>query len=79
MKDFIHYDFATDNHFSELKEQEIIRERLDILSQAESYVGTYLSKEYVFRNVLHMSSDEIEAMQSQIEQEGGDEDGEDEF
>ena len=32
IKDFIHYDFATDNHFTELKEQEIMRERLDLLS-----------------------------------------------
>ena len=74
MKDFIHYDFATDNHFSELKEGEIMRERLELLSQAESYVGQYLSKDYVFRNILHLSDDEIEKMQSQMEDEGGDED-----
>ena len=80
-KDFIHYDFATDNHFSELKEGEIMRERFDLLSQAESYVGTYFSKEYVFRNVLHMSDDEINAIMAQIENEGGGEEDEmgDEF
>ena len=80
-KDFIHYDFATDNHFSELKEGEIMRERFDLLSQAESYVGTYFSKEYVFRNVLHMSEDEINAIMAQIENEGGGEEDEmgDEF
>ena len=48
-----------------------MRERFDLLSQAESYVGQYFSKEYVFRNVLHMSEDEINAMKSQIENEGG--------
>ena len=80
-KDFIHYDFATDNHFSELKEGEIMRERFDLLSQAESYVGTYFSKEYVFRNLLHMSDDEINAIMAQIENEGGGEEDEmgDEF
>ena len=51
-----------------------MRERFDLLSQAESYVGQYFSKEYVFRNVLHMSEDEIENMKSQIEDEGGGED-----
>ena len=74
IKDFIYYDFATDNHFTELKEGEIMRERFDLLSQAESYVGQYFSKEYVFKNVLHMSDDEIENMKSQIEDEGGGED-----
>ena len=51
-----------------------MRERLELLSQAESYVGQYLSKDYVFRNILHLSDDEIEKMQSQMEDEGGDED-----
>ena len=52
-----------------------MRERFDLLSQAESYVGTYFSKEYVFRNVLHMSDDEINAIMAQIENEcGGEED-----
>ena len=50
--DFIKYDFATDNHFTELKEQEIMKERLDLLSSAESYIGTYFSKEYVFKKCL---------------------------
>ena len=59
---------------------EIIRERFDLLSQAESYVGTYFSKEYVFRNVLHMSDDEINNIMAQIENEGGGEEDEgDEF
>ena len=58
-----------------------MRERFDLLSQAESYVGTYFSKEYVFRNVLHMSDDEINAIMAQIENEGGGEEDEmgDEF
>jgi len=57
-----------------------MRERLDLLSQAESYVGEYLSKDYIFRNILHLSEDEIQNMQSQIEDEGGGADDEgDEF
>ena len=47
VKDFIHYDFATDNHFTELKEGEIMRERLDLLGQMSEYVGKYYSNEYI--------------------------------
>jgi len=73
-KDFIRYDFSTDNHFSELKEQEIFRERLDILSQAENYLGKFFSEKYIAKNVLRMTDDDIEKMKQEIEDEGGNED-----
>ena len=44
-KDFIQYEFATDNHFTELKEAEILRERLDTLGTISEYVGKYYSNE----------------------------------
>ena len=71
-KDFIYYDFATDNHFTELKEGEIMRERLDILSQAESYVGKYFSDAYVQKHILHMSEDDITRIKGEIDSEGHD-------
>ena len=71
-KDFIYYDFATDNHFTELKEGEIMRERLDILSQAESYVGKYFSDAYVQKHILHMSEDDIARIKGEIDSEGHD-------
>jgi len=74
VKDFIRYDFATDNYFTELKEQELFKERLDLLSQAESYVGSYFSKEYVKKFFLKQSDEDIENMQQQIDADG---DGED--
>ena len=78
MKDFIHYDFATDNHFQELKEGEIIRERLDILSQAESFIGKYFSDDYVRKYILRFSEDDIARIQGEIDSEGhGEEEGED--
>jgi hypothetical protein len=78
MKDFIHYDFATDNHFQELKEGEIIRERLDILSQAESFIGKYFSDDYVRKHILRFSEDDIARIQGEIDSEGhGEEEGED--
>ena len=70
IKDFIYYDFATDNHFTELKEGEIMRERLDILSQAESYVGKYFSDAFVQKNILHMSEDDIVRIKGEIDSEG---------
>ena len=70
IKDFIYYDFATDNHFTELKEGEIMRERLDILSQAESYVGKYFSDAYVQKHILHMSEDDIVRIKGEIDSEG---------
>ena len=45
---------------TELKEGEIMRERLDILSQAESYVGKYFSDAYIQKHILHFSEDDIE-------------------
>ena len=79
VKDFIRYDFATDNYFTELKEQELFKERLDLLSQAESYVGSYFSKEYVKKFFLKQSDEDIEIMQKQIDADGDGEDDDMEF
>ena len=73
---FIKYDFATDNHFTELKEQEIMKERLDLLSSAESYIGKYFSNSYVRKNILNQTDEEIEVIDQEIQSEGGGE-GED--
>ena len=79
VKDFIHYDFATDNHFTELKEGEIMRERLDLLGQMSEYVGKYYSNEYIRKAVLRQTDADIEKMDSQIEAEGGEEGEEDDL
>jgi len=70
-KEHIQFDFLQDGHFAELKNAEILRERLDMLGQIESYVGTYFSKEYVKKQVLRMTDDEIEEIDNQIKDEGG--------
>ena len=69
VKEFIVYDFKDDNHFQELKEIEILNERLAALQAVNDYVGTYYSVEYVRRYVLRQSDTEIEAIDKQIEQE----------
>ncbi len=77
-KEHIQFDFLQDGHFTELKNAEILRERLDMLGQVESYVGTYFSKEYVKKQILRMSDEEIEEIDNQLkDEEGGDMGGED--
>ena len=68
-KDFIYYDFATDNHFTELKRRDF-EKRLDILSQAESYVGKYFSDAYIQKHILRFSEDDIERIKGEIDSEG---------
>ena len=69
IKNEIRYDFVQDNYFQELKEAEITRERLSTLREVEEHVGTYYSREWVLRNVLRMSEEEMGDMKDQIEQE----------
>ena len=76
-KDFIQYEFATDNHFTELKEAEILRERLDTLGGIADYIGKYYSNEYVRKYVLRQTEEDIKIIDAQIKDEGADEGGED--
>ena len=80
-KDSLYIDFIKDNQFTELKEMEILRERIGVMNEITQYVGEYYSKEWVMRNVLRMSDDDIEDMKKEIEQEvksGEIDDGEEE-
>ena len=76
MSEHIQFDFLQDNNFTELKNAELLKERLEMLSQVENYVGTYFSKEWIKKNVLHLTDDEISEMQKQMDSEG-DNNGED--
>ena len=73
-KEFISYDFKKDNNFTELKEAELMRERIATLNQIDPYVGRYFSAEWVKKKVLMMTDEEIEEMDKQIEEEGPRED-----
>ena len=74
MKEHIAYDFLQDGHFAELRDAEILRERIDMLGTLEPYVGNFFSKRWVQKNVLRQSDEEIESMNKEIEDEGGGED-----
>lgn len=68
-KDTIYVDYVVDNHFTELKDMEVLRERLGTLDQASQYVGEYFSKEWVMRNILRLSDDDMESMKKEIDGE----------
>ena len=59
MEEHIQYDFLYDNHFAELKETELLSERLTMVQTAEPYVGKYFSQDYLRRKVLRQTDQEI--------------------
>jgi hypothetical protein len=69
VKEGIIYDFIDDNHFFELKDAELLKERVDQLALMSDYIGTYFSIEWVRRNVLKQTPEDIEAIDKQIEDE----------
>jgi len=62
-------DYVRDNHFTELRDAEMLRERVQMMDQMQNYVGEFFSKEYIYKNVLMMSDDDIEKMKEEIEAE----------
>ena len=73
LQDHIQYDYIYDNHFAELKETELLNERMGVLNQVEPYVGKYFSVEYVRRHVLKQTDGDILEIDEQIaaEKEAG--------
>ena len=69
MSEHIQYDFMYDNHFAELKEAELLNERLSMVQQAEPYVGKYFSQDYLRRKVLRQTDQEIIEQDELIERE----------
>lgn len=68
-KEHIHYNFIKDNNFTELKEAELMQQRLTLLGSVDPYTGRYFSQAWIQRNVLRLNDDEIKVMQSEIEKE----------
>jgi hypothetical protein len=59
MEEHIQYDFLYDNHFAELKDAELLNERLNMVQVAEPYVGKYFSQDYLRRKILRQTDEEI--------------------
>ena len=65
----LNIDFTIDNHFEEFKEAEVLQNRLQLLNQMQPFIGRYYSMQWVRKNVLKMSDEEIEEMDEQIQEE----------
>lgn len=76
-KQKMNINFLKDNHFSEIKDAEILSDRLRLVGDIESYIGKYYSEEWVRKNILMQSEKDIEEMDKQIAAEGSDEDNDD--
>jgi hypothetical protein len=69
MAEHIQFDYIYDNHFAELKDTELMNERLNLMVAIEPYIGTYYSRDYVKRKVLRQTDEEIMEMEEEMENE----------
>ena len=69
LRENMRVDFRKDNHFSELKDSEILTERLNQLNAVMPFVGKYYSETWVRRNILHQTQEEIEQMNEEMDEE----------
>ena len=77
-KNDITVDYIRDNHFTELRDIDVLRERIQTLDMVQNYVGDYYSKEWIQKNVLMLSDEDIEGMKKEIAGEEESEPKEDE-
>lgn len=62
-------DFYKDNHYSELKDAEVLQGRFNLMDQAAQYIGEYLSKDWVMSNIMRFSETEAEEIYKQMQSE----------
>lgn len=68
-REHISYTFKNDNNFAEMRDAELLRERVTLLTQVQPYIGLYYSNGWIKRNVLRLSEDEVDTMNKEIEEE----------
>ena len=66
IKDDLNYEFATDAYYTESKEQEILRSRVEVLNGLAAYIGTFFSKRYIQKNVLMLTDEEIDTINTEL-------------
>jgi len=69
VRDSITYDFLQEGHFAELKNTEIMRERLQLANEMRDYIGKFYSVEYVRKTILKQNEREMEDIDNQIKKE----------
>ena len=58
-----------DGHYAEMRDMDLLRDRLDVLNTIEPYIGQYFSKKYVQKQVFRMTDEEIESMKKELDSE----------
>ena len=71
-KEDIYFDFLKDNNFTELRDAELLRERVTLLQTVDPYIGRYYSANWVRKNILQMDDELIEQMDTEIAKEDKD-------
>jgi polyhydroxyalkanoate synthesis regulator phasin len=69
-KEDVYYDFKKDNNFTELRESELLRERIQTLQLVEPFVGKYYSQTWIRKNILQLTDEEIQKMDKEMEKDG---------
>jgi len=69
IRDYVKYDFLQDGHFAELKQAEMMRERIQLANEVRDFIGKFYSVQYVRKNILRQSDKEIEDIDKQIKKE----------
>jgi hypothetical protein len=77
IKENLSYEYMKDGHYAEMRDMDLLRDRLDVLNTIEPFIGQYFSKKYVQKQVFRMSDDEIESMDKEMESEPSPEEDED--
>jgi len=72
-KNDIIVDYVKDNAFTELKEADLWRERFGLMTEATQFVNEYVSKEWIWKNIMRLSDEDIEEMKKQMEEDPGEE------
>lgn len=69
IKEEINYVYAQDQYFQEMKDMDNMRNKLEVLTQAQPFVGMFLSKQYVRKNILKLNDEEIARMEQELQDE----------
>jgi hypothetical protein len=72
-KQYIHYDFIKDNNFVELKEAELLQNRVSTLNMVQPYIGQFYSKKWVQKNILMLNDEDIETIEQEMDIEAQEE------
>ncbi len=69
IKENLSYEYMKDGHYAEMRDMDLLRDRLDVLNTIEPFIGMYFSKKYVQKQVFRMSDEEIDSMAKEMESE----------